>query len=308
MTEAVVDGPAVEPTTPPAEANTPVVENQPQATPNEPTIATEEAPKAWFADDWREKIAGEDTKALDRLRRFSDPMAMWNSYRQLEGKVSSGQVKMGLPENPTDEQVAQYRKDNGIPAAVEDYKIDLPEGVVIGEDDQPVLGHVLQALHAGNVPNEVASQIVNSYLEAQEFVAAEKAEQQKAYRSQAEETLRQKWGNNYRPSLNAVQNLLAGAPKGVAEMIDKARLPDGSLAGNNPEILSWLASLAFDINPAGTVVPGASGNQLQAIDAELKELSAMRKKDINGWHKNLDAKKRERELFDAKAKLQSRGY
>lgn len=315
MTDTVTPGAdtttVVDTQTTPATQTTPVVTTSttvvdPATTTVATTPVTETTPKAWFADDWREKMANGDTKELDRLRRFSDPMAIYNSYRGLEGKVSSGQVKMGLPDNATTEQLTQYRKDNGIPEAPTDYKLQFAQGFVPAEGDAPIIEHMLGILHEGNVTNEMANKVINGYYEIREAEAAQKVETQKAIRAASEDQLRQQWGGNFRPNLMAVQNLLASAPKGVMDMIDQAVLPDGSKLGNSALALSWLAALARDVNPAGTVVPGATGNQLEAINKELDELKAFMSKDINGWRKDTAKQARFRELVNADLKLQAR--
>jgi len=64
------------------------------------------APADWPAD-WRQKLAGEDKKTLERLGRMASPADLFKSYRALEQKVSAGELKKGLPENATPEQVAR---------------------------------------------------------------------------------------------------------------------------------------------------------------------------------------------------------
>ena len=56
------------------------------------------APADWPAD-WRQKLAGEDKKTLERLGRMASPADLFKSYRALEQKVSAGELKKGLPEN-----------------------------------------------------------------------------------------------------------------------------------------------------------------------------------------------------------------
>lgn len=263
--------------------------------------------KSWIADDWREKLANGDAKELARLQRFPDIASVYKSYREIEAKVSNGALRQPLPQNATEAQIAQYRKDNGIPETAGDYEVDIPEGIVLGEEDQTILGSVLDTMHKQNRTSAEVNEVVNSFLKAREIEQAAYIQNQNVIRVQTEEALRHEWGSNFLPNVGAVKNLLASAPDGLGEMLDNARLPDGSLLGNNPAALKWLAQLALDINPAGTVVPGATGNQMQSIDAELNELSQMMKTDLAAWRKNDTARARHRDLLDAKLKLQARG-
>lgn len=317
MTDTVVTGTAqletqvttTQPNATDAPAGTTTTVTAPAAKPTETIItpAAQTNVPATFPDNWRELLAGGDAKEVNRLGRLADPTALYKAYRELETKVSTGQVKFPLPENATQEQISQYRKDNGIPEKASDYELSLADGVVIGEADEPVLSHVLEVAHANNVSPKVVNELVNEMLIARQEQAAAQIEAQKVVRFQNEEALRAKWGNNFLPNTMAVKNLLKGAGE-LGEQLMTARLPDGSLLGNNAQAIEWLAGLALELNPAGTVVPGSMGNQAEAIDDELKKYDELMKKNIQAWHKNPEAKARQRELLDAKSKLQARGY
>src|SRR5688572_23894721 len=97
------------------------------------------APADWPAD-WRQKLAGEDKKTLERLGRMASPADLLKSYRALEQKISAGELKKGLPENATPEQVAEWRREQGLPEKPEGYleNLSLPDGVVLGEADKPM--------------------------------------------------------------------------------------------------------------------------------------------------------------------------
>jgi hypothetical protein len=268
------------------------------------------APASWIADDWRDKLAGGDQKELDRLKRFTDINAVYKSYRELEGRVSSGALKQEVDVSKLDDtQLAAWRQANGIPASAGDYQLNLPDGLALGEEDQTILGNVLEEMHRqGRKPAEVNA-TVNAFLEAKQYAHAAEIENQKVARTQAEEQLRQEWhGATYLTNLAAVKNMLASAPDGIGDLITTARLQDGSIVGNNRVALKWLAGIAMELNPAGTVVPGDGGNQLQSIQAEKAELDALMSKDLNAWRKNDPARARHRELIDAELKLKARGY
>ncbi len=95
------------------------------------------APVTW-PENWRDEMAGGDEKERKRLERFASPADVYKSNRELEKKLSTGKFKVDLPENPTEEQIAAYRKDMGIP---EDGKYDteIGGGFVWSDDDKPAL-------------------------------------------------------------------------------------------------------------------------------------------------------------------------
>lgn len=307
MTEAVNVAAAVEPVVNAAPVvETPAVVAAPSLV-NEP-VKSEPAP--WIANDWREKLSAGDAKELARLQRFTDIGSVYKSYRELEGKVSSGALKQEVDISKFDEaQRSEWYKANGIPEKPEGYQLDLPEGLVLGEEDQVILGSVLEEMHKqGRKPSEVQG-AVGAFLHARQVAQASFVENQKLANVQAEETLRQEWpGVGYLTNMAAVKNMLASAPDGIGEKITNARMSDGSIVGSSPEALKWLASMALEMNPAGTIVPGTGANQMESIQAEKNALEAEMKKDINAWRKNEGGRTRHRELIDAELKMKARGY
>jgi hypothetical protein len=293
---------------------TEVVEKQVQETqgtevktPEIKTPASGDRGNGWVADDWRERIAGQDTKMLERLKRFSDPAALANSYRELEVRQSQAKLQPVLPDNATEAQLAAYRKELGVPEKPEDYEIDFEEGLVFGKEDEPLVGYMLEVMHNANTPPAIANAVVNGYFKLREAEATQFAEQQEVIRLQTDDRLREIWGGNYRTNIATIQNMLKVMPNGAGDMIMNARLANGQLLANNYEAITALAQLATDLYPAATVVPGGTGDQLQNIEGQLAEFKKMRQTDINAWHKNLPAKARERELLDAQMKLKARG-
>ena len=85
--------------------------------------------------DWRDAIAGDDPKFKSKLDRYSEPGDFGSSYREMEQKLRAGQMQPTLKEDATDEEIKEFRRQNGIPLEAEGYLKDLPEGLVIGEDD-----------------------------------------------------------------------------------------------------------------------------------------------------------------------------
>src|ERR1700744_6473820 len=54
-----------------------------------------------WPENWRQQIAGEDKSLLTQLERFADPAAIFKQNRELQAKLSSGQVRTALPEGAT---------------------------------------------------------------------------------------------------------------------------------------------------------------------------------------------------------------
>lgn len=277
----------------------------------------QQAPQG-FPDHWRElmsgmeykegKWTGGDDKEYKRLQRFTGPDAVFKSSREMEKRFSSAKFKTDLPENATPEQLADYRRDNGIPETHDKYELKLSDGLVIGEEDKPVVDIFLKHMHAANSPAKDVSAAVNAYYQILgEQQAAEIAEARSAKLATQDE-LRGKWGADYRTNVNIMNATMAGMPEGLRDRFKAATLGDGSFAFNDVEFCEWFAGFCRELNPAGTVVPGGADSQLQTIETELKTMAAARQKDINAWQhpNNAATRARERELLGAQDKLKQR--
>jgi hypothetical protein len=287
MTEPVIEPaatPAATPAAPatPAPAATPATPATAPATPAAaspaPTIATgstTEPPVATPADwpaDWRDKFAGGDDKVKNRLERFASPNDVWKAMRALEQR--QGELKAPLPKDATPEQLTQWRKDNGIPETHDKYDLSLPNGLVIGEQDKPVVDEYLKTAHAMNMPPEVVKSNLEWYFKTVEAQNAATAEADKAFKAESEEKLRAEWGADFKANVNLVAALTESAPEGVKDRLMGGYTADGKKIGDDPAVLKWLANLSREINPAGTVVPPGP-NAATSISEEIATLNKL---------------------------------
>lgn len=267
--------------------------------------------KPLYPDDWREKWAGGDPKALSRLQRFPSPDAVFKSFRELETKLSSGQFKTPLPENPTPEQIAEYRQANGIPNSPAEYKVELSDGLVIGESDKPLVDGILEAAHAANASPAMINAVLDEYYHMrEEQIEADqiRAEQEK---STMISTLTAEWGADFKPNMRAVMNtLVTHLGQDQTDLLLTAKLADGSIVGNNIHIAKGLAALAKELNPAGTMVPNAGGDQVSAISDQIKEYEKKISTNITAWQHPSNKADRDQysKLLEARDKLKARGH
>lgn len=233
-----------------------------------------EAQPSW-PDQWRSLMSGGDEKTLKRLERFTDPSAVFKSYTQLEAKMNGGNLTAKLPEKPTPEELTAWRKDNGIPLTPEDYKIELKGGNVLGEADQPIVKTFREAAHAHNLAPTAVNGVLDWYYKTVDDMNAQQAAEDAAYREASEDALRGTWGNEFRRNVQIIENMMAGWPEGLRDAIVNARTPDGRLLGANPHYLQAMASMALELNPVETVVPGgnpaAMASRKEEIERTMRE-------------------------------------
>lgn len=264
----------------------------------------------WPAD-WRKHLAGNDEKEVKQLERFASPADVWRKARALEQRLSSGELKAvtPFPDKGTPEQQAAWRTENGIPESPDKYQVNLGEGVVIGEQDKPIIDDFLKSAHASNTPPNVVNATLKWYYDFAEKQREARYEQDQQAKAKFEDTMRPEWGGEYRPNLNSVHALLDMAPEGVKDKFLNGRLADGTPIGSDPDTLRWLANLSRQINPITTIIPGSGANISQAIEDELSKFNGMMADRGSEYWKGPNAEKnqaRYRELLSAKERQKGR--
>lgn len=270
--------------------------------------AEEKAVAPDWPEDWRDKLAKGDEKARKRLDRFQSPADVLRSWQELEKRMSSGEVKAKLPDNATDEQLAAWRKDNGIPEKPDGYLDALPKGLVIGDEDKPLLEGYLARVHGKNVSPEVVAETLDWYYAQQEETIAAQAAADLEQEQATADVLRAEWGSEYRANINSIKAFLSSAPaddsgKPLFDLLMGGRLADGTPVGSSPAALRWMARLASEANPAGFVSPGVGASQADSVAAEIAKIEGIMRSDRNAYNKDTKMQERLRVLYAAEEKL-----
>lgn len=278
----------------------------------EPDPAPE--PADW-PSDWREKLAGEDKKLLSTLKRFASPKTFSDSYFAMKHKLSSGEYLKALPENASEEDLAEYRKTLGIPETPEGYDLTaLPEGLSITEADKPAVADYLKQAHALNLTEAQVKQNVAWYLQNREAEQAALQQRNEQRKDETMNALRAEWGNEFRPNLNAMNGYLDTLGADAKQALLSARDADGTMLLNNPAVVKALAQTARDLNPAATVVSATGANAAGAIADEIASISKMmgdynsdywRGPKVEGTGET-KLQKRYAELLEAQERMRSR--
>jgi hypothetical protein len=264
------------------------------------------APKAPadFPDDWRQKLAGEDEKALKLLERLGSPADMVKKLSEQEKTIRSGKHKEPLGKDATPEQIAEYRAANGIPDTPAGY-FDKLDGLVIGDDDKPAVTEFLAAMHETNAAPEQVGKALNWYFSQQEAQQQAQLERDTAFRAEAQEALRSAMGGDYRANMNDLKAWL-GSQEGMLETFANARAPDGTLLGDNPAVVGWLVQQMREINPLSTVVPGGGGGSLDSVNAEIAKIEKVMREDLPAYQRDSEMQARLLKLYQAQEKAEAR--
>lgn len=266
---------------------------------------------AWN-DGWRDRLAAGSTdasKELKQLERYESPEQIWRKARELERKMSAGELRTAKPNSGTAEELTRWRSENGVPAKSEEYEIRVPEGGKPPKEDDPFLKAFLKDAHAADyTQGQVDSALASFYGEVsrqERAISEAEAEAEK----RTEDTLRAEWGPDYRANKNMAAALLARAPEGFRDKFMNGYLDDHTPIKASGDAWKWLVQLEREINPAATVLPGAGGDVGQSVAAELVNMQKMMGNANSEYWKGPNADKnqaRYRDLVAAKQKLDAR--
>lgn len=276
----------------------------PSSFPVADTVAPTPAPQSDWPDDWRDKVS-KDPELRKTLDRFASPKAVFESYQSLRQKMSSGELKSNtpFPEKGTPEEILAWRAANGVPERPEDYNLKFPNGLVFGDDDKPFVEDFLKMAHSRNIPADKVNGVLQWYQQNQEKLQDERETRDIQYLKEAEDHLRTEWGGEYRRNINLIKGLVDTLPESVKPLFHGARLADGSVLLNHPDMARWLVATARTINPMATVIPGVSGASMaSAIEDEISSIEKVMRTDRSAYNKNEKMQARLRELYGARSR------
>lgn len=264
-------------------------------------------------NDWaamRTRIANGDEKLLNILSQYSTVEDAIKGGVEAKRRLSQRAAPKIPDANSSPEEIKQYREQLGIPENPKDYKVELPDNMVLGEMDKPVADAFLEVAHKHNIPPSAVNDIIASQLKFQEQAQQEQEEADAASRVKAEETLSsdEVWGSETKLNVNMIRNMLSGAPDGVGENLMGARLADGTLLGNNVNVLRWLSNTARTLNPYATVTPNAGQTSSEAVADRLASLEKLMGDHGSEYWKGPNADKLQNEyrnLLDMKLKAEA---
>jgi hypothetical protein len=249
-----------------------------------------------FPDDWREKLAAGNDKLLARLKRYKSLDAAVLAGFSAQDKIRSGDYKAKLSDNPSEDELKEYRAAHGIPEAPSGYEIPAVPGHQWTDADKPGLAAFTERMHKINAPPSFVAEAAVWYKESVEAAkaAAEEARMAKDQgdRQAVEDALRARLGGEYRPSINLFKRLLSDAevfPEGMAEKIASARFDDGTRLINDPAMADFFIGMARERYGDTAFISGDAKAQMASVEEQARTIM---KTDFDryireGWDKKL---------------------
>ncbi len=260
-----------------------------------------------FPENWRDLMANGDEKLAKSLANFTSPDMVAKAFADLRKKISSGDYKQRLPDDATEEEISTWRKENGVPDSADGYKIELPSGVELDEEDAPIVDSFREFAHGKNWSNDHLNQAMDWYVNFQEEQRTEQATADAQHQEKAIQELRSAWPQGeYKLNLNAGRELLQSVGEDFADWLFHARGPDGMAVGNHPGFRQFLAQMARETNPAATLLPTGQNN-LQGIQSRLQEIRDYMRKDRAAYNKDTAVQQEFSRLLEAESSMKNRG-
>ena len=263
-------------------------------------------------------MAGGDKAFEKMLERYDSPSAVAKGFRELRGKMDAGELKAPprpLADNAKPEEVAAWRKENGLPenAAALVTGLKLPEGVVPGKQDQPLLNSFAELGVKANWNQETFNQAVDWYYQMSDQLSAQREEADGAFFRDSMTALQEEWGpKEFKANQNAVAAFVAMFPEDIRDQLLLARTPDGQILGDHPAFNRAALMMAKELNPAATILPNVGGGSLQAAEARIAEIETKHMRatqgsaDWNAYWRSEQMQAEYRELVGARDKMKSR--
>ena len=247
-----------------------------------------------WPEDWREQFVSgiedkaERDKALNQMKRYDSPAAVAKANLSMRQRVASGEYARMLPADATEDQVREWRVEQGLPESPDGYELPVtldgdPKDM---DDNQKAVYHGWQkTFHDLNIKPEIAGKLTeyaNTIVEAQVEAMAEH-DARKAETS--EDTLRTDWGPDFRNNIALAKGVITKAlgEDGAKQFLD-ARLPDGTLMKHSVEISKFLVDAARGSGLTSSYEGGQPVAE-QDLMAKKTEIEGLLKTDMAAYKK-----------------------
>ena len=267
------------------------------------STTTADPPKGNWPDNWQKLMAGEDQKELQHIGKYASPEAIWKKARALETRLSSGEFKTALPKDAKPEELAQWRKDNGIPESPDKYDI---KDFQIADTDKPLVDSFLKKAHEANLSPEQVKATLDWRRQEAETRVNEISAKDDEQRIQALDTLNAEWGTGFRRNVQMVEGFLENFPAAVRDALKGGRLADGTAIFNNPDVMRGFVAAALAVNPAATLVPSGGGDPAKGIDEQIKSHETYMKDHRTDYFKDEKRQAEYRSLLEARERMLAR--
>ncbi len=230
---------------------------------------------AW-PDDWRAQMADGDAKAARLLERYRSPDAVGKALLSAQQRIRSGDVKLRPGPDASQEQLAEWRLERGIPQTPDDYDVPiLLDGKYedLDEFGKASIDAFRGTFHELDMPPEHAEKIMSVANDVALRQMERQAETDAMRQEEAEDSLRTEWGADYRKNIALNAQFMQDRLGDDWQSFVTARTPEGLRLADDPKFNTFINQLARA--EGGTVLQAgetSAGHNVQARIDEIRKI------------------------------------
>lgn len=226
--------------------------------------ATQGGSEPQTENDWRTEDSGGDERVLRELKRYANRHNVAKALVETKNKIRAGIAPLELPENATEEQVAEYRKAIGIPDTPDGYELKFRQDFQATEDHKNMLSAWAAHAHAKNMLPAAAKEAVEFVQQWEERQSRERTAAMQRMLMQTDRELESEYGADYRRNIGVLkETYLAFRPA----------LRDIVLSNlHNKALIRELMEDALDANPTA-VLEGDVSSGGRSLQEQIDELT-----------------------------------
>lgn len=234
------------------------------------------ADKSAWPDDWRAQMASGDARAARLLERYTSPDAVGKALMSAQQRIRSGDVKLRPGPEATDEQLAEWRLEHGIPETASDYEVPiLLDGKYedLDEFGKASIDAFRGTFHELHMPPEHADKIMSVANDVAVQQMERQAETDAMRQEETEDALRMDWGADYKKNIQLNAQFMQDRLGDSWQSFVTARTPEGMRLADDPKFNKFINQIAR--SEGGTLLQRgetAAGHNVQARIEEIRKV------------------------------------
>lgn len=211
-----------------------------------------QAPEPQEPGDWRTSITDESAQKF--AEKSPDLNHLVSRALDMQGKLSQAIVRPG--QDATEEQIAAYRKQIGVPETEEGYEFEIPDGEDLTDADKAFHATMGKIFHGLDITADQAKALNVGFNEYTKVAKQEQIAQDQKFADEAEADLHKQWpGKEYALNKEYADRAATWAFGDQLDEVRHLETADGRFVMDHPIMLRALAAIGREMQEGGLVPP-----------------------------------------------------
>lgn len=215
--------------------------------------------------DWRVDDAAGDERVLRELKRYKSRANVARALVETKARVSAGIAPPKLPENATEEQVAEYRKAIGIPETPDGYGVKWRDDFKPTPEQNAMLEAWVAHAHAKNMQPGDVNEAVEFVQQWHDRQTQEYTNQLRRQIVQVDNELASEYGPDYERNIGVLKEHYLSLRPALRELVLNNL--------HNKSLIREVMSDALDMSPPGAMLEGDSAGGGRSLDEQINDLT-----------------------------------